>query len=605
MIKAMNKYAFLIYHREYEEFLRLLQSLGVVHISRKRKPQDENELTAILEERLTIKQLKQQLKQFLPQEGSDAPASVEDNGAPIVKQAQDALLKLDNLQDALEGAKAQVQEQVRWGEYDPEYLAKLKEKGYELVGYSVQSSAYTEDYKAKYGAVDVVREGVLQFFVRLEQAGDSACPDAERHTIPTSRLSELQADVERQEQALDDYRLELESLSDNLIERLTAYDAELEDKFAFGAALLQGEKRADDRLIFLEGWTPRENAQALEAQLSSGGYYYQNCPIEEQDNVPISLKNNVFSRGFELITKMFSLPNYQEIDQTALFAPFFMLFFGLCVGDAGYGLIIFCVATYLHIKAKAGDDTTAYELMQWLGGGAFVIGLLMGSLFGVVLPYADHKDYFHNKDNIIIHSVIVCFFEKHLGKGVAANNINIQKGTKYSIAPFAWIVFLIGIGLMLGIPYLGVALPEVVKYVIYGVVGISTLIILFYNSPGKNPFLNVASALWKTYETASGLLGDTLSYIRLFAIGLTGAVLGGVFNSLAVEQTASLPIAFRFPLMLVILLAGHSINIALAIIGALVHPIRLTFVEYYKNSEFEGGGVAYDPLKHSKTVEKK
>ena len=605
MIKAMNKYAFLIYHREYEEFLRLLQSLGVVHISRKRKPQDENELTAILEERLTIKQLKQQLKQFLPQEGSDAPASVADNGAPIVKQAQDALLKLDNLQDALEGAKAKVQEQVRWGEYDPEYLAKLKEKGYELVVYSVQSSAYTEDYKAKYGAVDVVREGVLQFFVRLEQAGDSACSDAERLTIPTSRLSDLQADVERQEQALDDYRLELESLSDNLIERLSVYDAELEDKFAFGAALLQGEKRADDRLIFLEGWTPRENAQALEAQLSVGGYYYQNCPIEEQDNVPISLKNNVFSRGFELITKMFSLPNYQEIDQTALFAPFFMLFFGLCVGDAGYGLIIFCVATYLHIKAKAGEDTTAYELMQWLGGGAFVIGLLMGSLFGVVLPYADQKDYLLNQDNLMIISVIVGLLQILFGKGVAAYKIKIQKGTKYSIAPFAWIVFLIGIGLMLGIPYMGVALPEIVKYVIYGVVGISTLIILFYNSPGKNPFLNVASALWKTYETASGLLGDTLSYIRLFAIGLTGAVLGGVFNSLAVEQTASLPIAFRFPLMLVILLAGHSINIALAIIGALVHPIRLTFVEYYKNSEFEGGGVAYDPLKHSKTVEKK
>ena len=205
----------------------------------------------------------------------------------------------------------------------------------------------------------------------------------------------------------------------------------------------------------------------------------------------------------------------------------------------------------------------------------------------------------------MILSVIVGLLQILFGKGVAAYKIKIQKGTKYSIAPFAWIVFLIGIGLMLGIPYMGVALPEVVKYVIYGVVGISTLIILFYNSPGKNPFLNVASALWKTYETASGLLGDTLSYIRLFAIGLTGAVLGGVFNSLAVEQTASLPIAFRFPLMLVILLAGHSINIALAIIGALVHPIRLTFVEYYKNSEFEGGGVAYDPLKHSKTVEKK
>ena len=93
---------------------------------------------------------------------------------------------------------------------------------------------------------------------------------------------------------------------------------------------------------------------------------------------------------------------------------------------------------------------------------------------------------------------------------------------------------------------------------------------------------------------ASGLLGDTLSYIRLFAIGLTGAILGGVFNQLAVDMTEGMNIVLRAVCMLLILLVGHAINIGLCTI---VHPLRLIFVEYYKNAEFEGGGKEYRPFK--------
>lgn len=96
---------------------------------------------------------------------------------------------------------------------------------------------------------------------------------------------------------------------------------------------------------------------------------------------------------------------------------------------------------------------------------------------------------------------------------------------------------------------------------------------------------------------ASGLLGDTLSYIRLFAIGLTGSILGGVFNTLAITMTDGMNIFARIICMLLILLSGHAINIALCTISSLVHPLRLIFVEYYKNSEFEGGGKAYDPFR--------
>ena len=95
--------------------------------------------------------------------------------------------------------------------------------------------------------------------------------------------------------------------------------------------------------------------------------------------------------------------------------------------------------------------------------------------------------------------------------------------------------------------------------------------------------------MWATYGMATGLLGDLLSYIRLFALGLTGGVLGGVFNSLAIDMTSSLPIYVRWVPMFLILLAGHGITFA--------HPMRLTFVEFFKNADSEGGGKEYKPFK--------
>jgi V/A-type H+-transporting ATPase subunit I len=109
--------------------------------------------------------------------------------------------------------------------------------------------------------------------------------------------------------------------------------------------------------------------------------------------------------------------------------------------------------------------------------------------------------------------------------------------------------------------------------------------------------MNFGTGLWDTYGMATGLLGDLLSYIRLFALGLTGGVLGSVFNQLAMQMTDSMPWAIRWLPMLLILLFGHGINFALCMISSFVHPMRLTFVEFFKNADFEGGGKAYEPFR--------
>ena len=158
-------------------------------------------------------------------------------------------------------------------------------------------------------------------------------------------------------------------------------------------------------------------------------------------------------------------------------------------------------------------------------------------------------------------------------------------------------IAIIVLGVVIGLPMLKVVLPEVVKYVLYGILAICAIAIYFLNSPGKGIFTNIGSGLWGTYNMATGLLGDTLSYIRLFAIGLTGSILGGVFNTLAFELTGGLPFIVKFIAVFLILIIGHSINFGLCMISSFVHPMRLTFVEFYKNAGFEGGGKQYEPFR--------
>ena len=123
----------------------------------------------------------------------------------------------------------------------------------------------------------------------------------------------------------------------------------------------------------------------------------------------------------------------------------------------------------------------------------------------------------------------------------------------------------------------------------------AVLLIFFYNSPDKNLFVNMGLALWDTYNMATGLLGDVLSYVRLFALGLSGGILASVFNSLASGMSPDNAIGKPIVYVLIFVI-GHAINIFMNTLGAIVHPVRLTFVEFYQNADFEGGGKKYNPF---------
>ena len=126
------------------------------------------------------------------------------------------------------------------------------------------------------------------------------------------------------------------------------------------------------------------------------------------------------------------------------------------------------------------------------------------------------------------------------------------------------------------------------------------VVVLLFNSPGKKIFVRPLLGLWELYNFATGILGDMLSYIRLFALGLCSGLLGSTFNGIAlgfITKDNVVDLASPWIICTVLLLVGgHALNFALSIVGAFVHPIRLTFVEFFKNLGFEWGGKQFLPF---------
>lgn len=605
MIVKMSKYAFMVYHKEYDAFLASLRAQGVVHVKETSSIVDNESLRSLVALRKRVSVLKRELASVRSAAGvSDVPSEVpgmdKEKGIALLDRIEAAYENRTQLNARRQSLEKEIAYMEIWGEFSYADIARLREAGYELNFFTCPTSKYEPKWGETYNATLVNNYQSVTYFVTITKVGTVIDIEADRPKMPSMDLIQLRENLKAVEADIKAANEEIRQYAVSQFGELEAFDRWLTNEFNYNNVVAQTSYLADDKLMFLEGWVPTENTQALEESLSKSGYYFQRLEIEEDDKVPIKLRNNSFSRLYEPITKMFSLPNYGELDPTPLFAPFFMLFFGLCFGDGGYGLLVVLACTLL--KSKVNPDFRPYlSLFQYLGLAAVLVGLCSGSVFGVALAevpaMAKVKDYFVTSDNLMTFSIVIGLVQIIFGKCVAAYKTKLQKGTKYCIAPFAWVFVIVSLAVALGLPMLDLKLPTAVVNASFGIAGLGLVVAFLYNSPGKNIFLNFGTGLWNTYNMASGLLGDTLSYIRLFAIGLTGSILGGVFNTLAITMTEGMNVVLRVICMLLILLLGHAINIALCTISSLVHPLRLIFVEYYKNAEFEGGGKAYDPFR--------
>jgi Archaeal/vacuolar-type H+-ATPase subunit I len=335
MIVKMNKYAFMVYHKEYETFLSDLRDAGVVHLVETKSTADNKELQESLIQRKRIDTLKRYFKTLLADQKDVQQAPARDIS---VKEGLRLVQKIEECQDKkalLESARQTLEKEIAymeiWGEFTYSNINKLQRAGYHVTFFTCPTSKFNEDWVEKYNAIQISTYQSVVYFITITKIGEVIEIDAERPKMPDRGLAKLRARYNKQ---LEDIKAIGDRLKQYAVEdynTLDMLDKKLHNQFNYSNAIVQATKEADDKLILMEGWAPAENEEALEKLLDDKGFYYQKLEIKDEDNVPIQLKNNRFSRLFEPITKLFSLPNYNEFDPTPFFAPFFMMFFGFCL----------------------------------------------------------------------------------------------------------------------------------------------------------------------------------------------------------------------------------------------------------------------------------
>ena len=582
MISQMKKYTFLVFHRDYEPFLEQLRELGVVDITEKAAGliEDDETLQAALQHEDALRHL---LNQGATDELIQERTAIEENIAAARQAAQNAAV---------------------WGEFDAARIAELKEAGYALRFFECPIKTFDAEWGIKVNE----KEGKA-YFVQVGEGCDLTDTTASEIPVPEKSESQWLQTAEQYKEQLADVNARIEAWQKENINDIKRQLVEARQQIDWRRVTLSTDKLAEGSLCLLEGFCPIDKEAELNTMLADAQVYFEEEEPAKEDNTPIELKNNFFSRLFEPITRLYSLPNYTEIDPTPFFAPFFMLFFGLCLGDGGYGLVILLAGIAVILKAP--------KLKEWGWLGVFmglttmVVGILTGVFFGInleeVAVLAPVKQYFITETNATVHfmggsyhpmmvfAILIGIFQILFAMGFKVVKITLRDGFKYAAYDCAWLVALVTLIVWFA---LSGSLSTIGLYIIYGILGICALFILFYKDPDRKVLLlNLGGGLWGTYNMVSGLLGDILSYIRLFALGLAGGILGNVFNALALQAGGACPSWIGWLPTLLILVFGHSLNFALCLISSVVHPMRLTFVEFYKNADFEGGGREYKPFR--------
>ena len=607
MITKMKKLTFLVYHKEYEEFLNSLRELGVVHIVEKQQGAADN--TELQENIRLFNRLAATLK-LLQNQKHEKNAVIATEGGTATRGMQ-VLDEVDALQTEHGKLSQQLQSYAKekevlevWGNFEPTGIQKLKDAGYIIGFYSCSEGNYKEEWETEYNAMIVNRISSKVFFVTVTKAGQEVDLDVEQAKLPAYSLSRLEALYDTTEQAIEGNEKKLVALSETDIPSLKAALKELQSQIEFSKVVLSSEQTAGDKLMLIEGWAPAYSKVEIEAYLNDAHVYYEITDPMPGDNVPIRLNNKGFFAWFEPICKLYMLPKYNELDLTPFFAPFFMIFFGLCLGDSGYGLFLFLGATAYRLLAKKVTPSmkSILSLIQVLAVSTFFCGLLTGTFFGAniydldwpIVQRLKHAVLMDNNDMFRL-SLILGVIQILFGMVLKAVNQTIQFGFKYAIATIGWIILLVSTAVSALFSSSELLSMGGTAYKV--VLCISGAMIFLFNTPGKNIFMNIGLGLWDSYNMVTGLLGDVLSYVRLFALGLSGGILAGVFNSLAVGMSPDNVIAGPI-VMVLIFVIGHAINMFMNVLGAMVHPMRLTFVEFFKNSGYEGGGKEYKPFKN-------
>ncbi|MGN0201970.1 MAG: V-type ATP synthase subunit I [Candidatus Cryptobacteroides sp.] len=609
MIEKMTKYSFILLKGKDEDFLTAVQELGVVDITRSSKPVDKESADLM---NLT-KELGAAIKALTSLDWSEDPdkekiasEKVEIDTSDILGCYRQAVGGIKALEEELAAARKEAASSRAWGKYDPEAFRGLEDLGFRIRFYCVPKKKFDSSWEQLYPLQVVSDNGKEVRFVTVSDDAAYSLPAAECQA-PAMSPDEAESRIGAICSQIVRHKAELSALKE--------YAGTLSEQYGEKAGVLQRHlacagagSAAEGMVTTFTGFAPTEKDGELSKALDGMDVVYIKDDAVKEDNPPIKFKGNKFTRMFSVLTDMYGRPSYDEFDPTPYISVFFTLFFAMCMGDAGYGLILLIAG--LGLKKMLGSMA---PLVTVLGGATFVMGIVLHTFFGMDISAVSWvPDWLKacmitgtiaGYDAQMLFSILIGVVHLSIAMILKAVYACRKNGFLNSLGTLGWTLLLVG-GVAVGAFFLlGVIDGALTKWIIIVLGGISALGIFLLNDIHRNPLINIGSGLYETYNTVTGLLGDVLSYLRLYALGLAGGMLGSAFNSLG---TSLLDIGIpgvNFIACGLILIFGHVLNLAMCCLGAFVHPLRLNFLEFFKNSGYEGEGRVYRPLSKSGEIE--
>ncbi|MEM7551602.1 MAG: V-type ATPase 116kDa subunit family protein [Bacteroidota bacterium] len=606
MKSLFKKITLLAFHKQREALTETLQDLGVIHLETKSDFRDDDveelerqkyqieRVVQILEKRSTEKIYREAV-------GETSNLSSQE----VVKEVLELQREKEERIQLRQTLSKDYVKLEPWGDFDHGKLKALAERGVYFHFFSAGKKEFNQ-YDWQSESIEIIHRGADRiYFVEIGREIESKLT-FEPVILPPRKLRDLKKELESIESRHEQLNQSIGTFT-KYIKKLGKELIELENRIGVQTVNSSYDKHAENRLISIEGWFPIHMEDRLRFVLDKQKMTYSVSEAQAGDKVPVLLNNAKYPRLFENITKIFELPNYYEMDLTPFIAVFYPILFAYCLGDAGYGLVLLIASligwfTFLKTNRNfsilgviLGSVTTAMGIVK--SGSVFGLPLEKGGYSFleflsayVIIP--DDQDFIFNAFNValmigviqIVTGIIVSIVNKLKYKGV--NEALAQFGKLFIVGSLIWIFLGDMQEMTLFQPY---------GFLRKGILVLGILMVLLFHDMTIPVLKRIASGVLPLFFIFTGILGDVLSYVRLFALGVASSVLGLVVNQIGIQILGNG--WWGIIIGIVFLLFGHTLNFGIAILGSFVHPLRLTFVEFYNNAQFEGGGMEYKPFR--------
>ncbi len=549
--------------------------------------------------------------------------------------------QMQHLQEKEKSLRAEIARVAPFGHFSwEEFIAVQKESKRFLQFFEVPSSLRDRRVLPR-DLIYIGTEYDLDYFVSIAK---------EKRKIPRvtevvieKPLGALEEELQQVLWKTNQYSQELESLASYskhfqrvLIEKLNEYHLR-EAKESIARVL-------EERLFMIEAWVPESKMEEFLSLVKEFAVNWEETAIEKEDRIPTYLENTKAGKLGEDFVKIYDIPSIEDRDPSRLVFWFFILFFAMIISDAGYGLIYLAIAFFIRFKKldKQGAMKRFNQTLFVIGFACMGWGALSGSFLGIetsptsfVSDYlvidriAEKKASYHlkRKDDIYHFWAIKCPDVVHAVNGKDFLLKAVEKDKAGALHYTAFDVFkkniLLEISLLVGAihisislirylfrnwPALGWVLFILGGYLYFPSVLHATSLLVFMGWITKSAAYTIGPLLlysglglavllalvekklsgWDEVTKSVQILSDILSYLRLYAFGLSSAMLAVTFNMLGM----GMPIYVGW----IVILLGHLINFQLGIMGGVIHGLRLNFIEFYHYS-FIGDGKLFQPLK--------